>query len=373
MKKLPQRPLWAEIDLKAIKNNINGIKKISAPAKLMSVVKANAYGHGALRIAQTIENDTDFFGVAITAEALELRNGGIEKDILILGWTPREDFEICLQEKITLTIFDYEDAVFLNELAGKMQLEARIHLKIDTGMSRLGFLPDDDGLDKVAKILQFENIYSQGIFSHLSKADELEKTFALKQLEIFKDFLKRLEEKTGKSIPLKHMANSAAILHLPQAHLDMVRAGIILYGLRPSKEVNLEGLNFQPVMTLKAKISRVELLRAGTLISYGGSYKTDREELVGTVPAGYADGYSRLLSGKGQVIFRGERVPILGRICMDQFMVDLSNFPDAQRGQELILLGPGQSADDLAEKLSTINYEITCMISSRVPRVYTDL
>lgn len=370
MKELPERPLWAQIDLGAIKNNISQIKKLTGLAKLMSVVKADAYGHGALKIAQTIENDTDYFAVAITAEALELREGGIKKDILILGWTPREDFASCLQEKISLTIFDYEDALFLNDLAGKMQVKAKVHLKIDTGMGRIGFLPDQEGLKDAARILELENIYPEGIFSHLSKADELDKSHSLNQLEIFKNFTEKLEKRTGKVIPLKHIANSAAILQLPQTHLDMVRAGIIIYGLQPSSEVNLAGLNFQPVMTLKAKLSRVQLLPAGSLISYGGCWKTQKEQLVGTVPAGYADGYTRLLSDKGQAVFRGEKIKIIGRICMDQFMVDLSDFPDAKKGQELILLGPGQTADDLAQKLGTINYEITCMISPRVPRLY---
>ena len=366
---MSHRPLWAEINLQAVKNNMKIVKELADQAKIISVVKANAYGHGAVEIARAIYDDSDYFAVAITSEAIELREAGIEKDILIMGWIPSEDFALCLEKDIILTIYDYEEALLLNDQARVLGKKARVHLKIDTGMGRLGLLPNEKGLAQGVKIMQLENIIIEGVFSHFSKADEEDKSYSLKQMEIFSSFIEKLEALSAKKIPLKHLANSAAILDLPQSHFDAVRAGIILYGLEPSDQTSFKNYAFQPVMTLKARLSRVERIEKGSLISYGGSYQTAEDKILATVPAGYADGYSRLLNGKGQVVFQGKKLDIVGKICMDQFMIDISEFPEAKKGQEIILLGQGQTAEDLARKLGTINYEVTCMISSRVPRI----
>lgn len=368
------RPVWAEIDLKAIKNNIKEIKKKVGKKRIVAVIKANAYGHGAIETARALqEENIDIFAVAILEEALELRRAGFKEDILILGWTPPEDFLQCLENNITICLYDYEEALILNNVAKKIGVQGKIHIKVDTGMTRIGYIPNIRNLAEIIMIMNLENIFVEGIFSHLSKADEKDKSYAKKQLKIFSDFVNKIEEESGKEIPWKHISNSAAILDIPEAHFNMVRAGIIIYGLKPSAEVNFEDDKFIPAMTLKARLSRVERVPKETLVSYGGVFKTTKETIIGTIPIGYADGYTRLLTGKGQVLIKGEKKDILGKICMDQCMVDLSGLEEVKKGDEVILIGGGkngESADDIAEKLGTINYEVVCMISERVPRKY---
>ena len=365
------RPLWAEIDLGAIRNNINEIRKMSGNSRIMAVIKADAYGHGAVETAKVLaEEGIDFFAVAILEEALELRRAGFSQDILILGWTPPEDFDNCLTNKITLCIYDQEEAEILNSRAKELKITGKVHLKIDTGMTRIGFLPTKENLLKIKNLMNLENLFVEGIFSHLSKADEKDKSYSKSQIDIFSRFVKDIETLTKKEIPLKHIANSAAILDIPEAHFNLVRAGIILYGLKPSDEVAFDEKKFIPAMTLKARFSRVEKISPGTKVSYGGVYRTEKEIVLGTIPAGYADGYTRLLTGKGEIVVKGKKAKILGKICMDQCMADISDIPGIKKGDELILMGPGESADDIAKKLGTINYEVVCMISSRVPRMY---
>lgn len=374
MDSLFNRPVWAEIDLKSIKNNVKEIKKIVLDKRIIAVIKANAYGHGAIEVAKTLkEEGIDFFAVAILEEALELRRAKFDEDILILGWTPSEDFQKALENNIKLCIYDYEEAKVLNELGKKIGIKGNVHIKVDTGMTRIGFLPSEKSINEIVDIMRMENIVVEGIFSHLSKADEKEKTYAKKQLNEFSEFVSQIEEKSGTNIPWKHIANSASILDIPEAHFNMVRAGIILYGLRPSNEVFFDNRNFIPALSLKAKLSRVEIIPGNRLVSYGGIFETEKDTKIGTIPIGYADGYTRLLTEKGQVIIKGEKRNILGKICMDQCMVDLSGMDDVKKGDEVILIGGdkiSETADDLAEKLGTINYEIVCMLSERVPRKY---
>ncbi len=376
MKSLFERPVWAEIDLSAIKNNISEIKKIIGEKKIIAVIKANAYGHGAVETGKALRKEgIDFFAVAILEEALELRRAGFNEEILILGWTPPEDYSKCLKNNLILCLYDYEESKILNEKAKEMKLKARVHLKIDSGMTRIGFLPNEKSLSDILSIMNMESISVEGVFSHLSKADEKNKIYAEYQLKTFSNFVEEIQNESGKIIPWKHISNSAAILDLPKAHFNMVRAGIILYGLRPSDEVCFDHNKFIPAMTLKARLSRVERIPKDTLVSYGGIFETKEDMQIGTIPVGYADGYTRLLTGKGQVIVRGEKRSIVGKICMDQCMVDLEGVENIHKGDEVILMGGGEygeSADDIAKKLGTINYEIICMISERVPRKYID-
>jgi len=272
-----------------------------------------------------------------------------------------------------LTMYDLQEIKKLNEAAASKGKKALVHLKIDTGMTRLGFMATEENLEQIAQALALPNIEIEGIFSHFSKADEKSKDYAYKQLAIFKDFVARLEEKTGYHIPIKHMANSAAIIDLPEAHLDMVRPGIVLCGLQPSSEM-LNTADLKPVLSWKAKVSRVQQVPAGTLIGYGGTYQAEKTMTVATIPVGYADGYDRLLSNKGYVLYQGKKLPIVGRVCMDQFMVDASSAANLQTGDEVILIGSqgdqSLTVTEMAEMLQTIDHEIICAIAARVPRIY---
>ncbi len=372
-----QRPVWAEINLENIRHNYKEVRRLVGPTvKVMAVVKANAYGHGALQVAKTLGREgADGFAVAIMNEAVELRQGGITKPILILGWTPEADYERALQHDITLAIFSLQEAQKLSRIATREKKTALVHLKIDTGMGRIGFQTNGHYLAQIEKILDLSGLAVEGIFTHLAKADERDKTYTGEQLNKFKDFVSQIEKKTGHIFKIKHAANSAAIIDYPEAYFDMVRPGIILYGLKPSDEVHLERLDLRQVFSLRAKIAYVKEVPPQTAISYGGRYVTDSAAIIATLPIGYADGYSRLLSGKVQGICRGQRVPLVGRICMDQCMVNVTNIePILKQGEKLTLIGhDGKefiSVDELAEILGTINYEVTCMISERVPRIY---
>lgn len=376
MKILLKRPVWAEINLQAIKNNVLEIRKIVDKKRIMAIIKANAYGHGSVEIAKTlIEEGIDFFGVAILEEALELRRKGFTEDILILGWLPPENYQESLENNIIICIYDFEEAKILEEMGKKLGIKARVHLKIDTGMTRIGFLPSEKSLLEILTIMKYKNIIVEGIFSHFSKADEKDKSYANLQLKKFKGFVEEIEKNSGKTILWKHIANSASILDFPSSHFNMVRAGIILYGLEPSEEVGFKDKNFLPALSLKAKLSRVAEISSKTLVSYGGIFETGKANKIGTIPIGYADGYTRLLTGKGKVLIKGKKKDIIGKICMDQCMVDLSEVTDIKKGDEVILLGggiAGESADDLAKKIGTINYEIVCMFSDRIPKIYKE-
>ena len=373
------RPVWADIDLSAIRHNLNQVKKlIGNGKKIMAVVKANGYGHGSYEVGKTcIDEGADYLGVAILDEALYLRSQGLTCPIMVLGWIPPEHYREALVNEVIITIFDEKEASLLSQVAKELQTKARIHLKVDTGMTRLGIVANDTNVAKAIEIINLPHIQVEGIFTHLSKADEIDKTYSHQQIARFKDFVDKVEQGAGRNIPLKHGANSASIIDLPQAHFNLVRPGIMLYGLNPSPDVDLKKVDLRPALSLKARISRVEKYTTGTKVSYGGIYITSGDTLIATIPIGYADGYSRLLTGKGEVLIKDKKYPIVGRICMDQLMVDITGDRTIKQGDQVILIGRDKnfsiSMDEIAYKLGTINYEVTCMLSSRVPRRYYDL
>lgn len=368
------RPVWAEIDLDCIKNNIREIKKSIPGKEIMAVVKADAYGHGAIDVAPVLlENGADRLAVAVITEALELRKSGIKAPILILGYTPTNFTLELINGNLEQTVYSLEYAQEISKIAKEHGKKVGIHIAVDTGMGRLGFLPTEKSLKEVEEISKLENIKIKGIFTHFSSADEKDKEYTHLQISKFNNFIQVLEDR-GIELGCKHVSNSAAILDLEEANYDAVRPGIILYGYYPSSEVNRKKIKLMPALTLKSQIVHVKTLAKGEYISYGRKFRTERESIIATLPIGYADGYTRALYGKALVIVNGQLAPIVGRICMDQCMIDVTDVGPAKVGDEVILLGKEKDvkfdADDIAEVLDTINYEIVCMIGRRVPRVY---
>lgn len=369
------RPVWAEINLQAVGHNLREIRRIiPSHTKIMAIVKANAYGHGAGAVVpKLLEAGADYLGVAILAEALEMREQGIKAPILILGYTGEEYYPLVVKYELTQTIFSLRQAESLSKAAVSLNKKVKVHLKIDTGMGRIGFLVTPQAVKEVEEIAQLPGLELEGIFTHLANADAGDKSYCRFQLDNFFWFVRQVEQ-AGIKIKYKHVANSAAIIDLPQCHLDLVRPGIMLYGLYPSKEVAQSKVKLVPAMSLKARITHLKEVGPGTSISYGCTYTTKEKALIATLPLGYADGYTRLLSNKGMALVRGRKVPVVGRICMDQCMLNVSNVPGVALGDEVVLLGrqgtASISADELAELIGTINYEVLCMLSSRVPRIY---
>lgn len=368
------RPVWAEIDLDKIALNMKNIKKLVNNKDVIAVIKADAYGHGALDIAPVlIENGASRFAVAVITEALELINGGIKCPIMILGYTPLEFGEDLINNNIEQTVYDLNYAKKLSEIAIKLGKTAKIHIALDTGMGRIGFIPNEESLKDVLEISKLKGIEIVGIFTHFSTSDEKDKEYTNMQFKKIKDFNEELI-KNGLNIKIKHVSNSGAIIDLPETYLDAVRAGIILYGYYPSNEVKKEQLKIEPALTLKTKVAHIKTLDKDMYVSYGRKFKTNRESIIATIPIGYADGYSRSLSGKAKVIINGKFANVVGRICMDQCMVDVTDIGDVKVGDEVILLGEDNglkfNADDMAEIMETINYEVLCMLKHRVPRVY---
>lgn len=373
MKKI-LRPAWAEIDLDAIAYNTRNIKKLIGDKDLIAVVKANCYGHGVIDIIPTLlENGASRFAVAMISEALEIRDNKITAPVMILGFTPLYLGEELINNNIEQTVYDLDYAKELSKIALTLNKKAKIHIAIDTGMGRIGFLPNEKSIDNITEICSLEGIEVIGIFTHFSTSDEKDKQYSHEQFTKMLSVMDTLK-KRGIDIPLKHVANSGAIIDLPDTYLDAVRAGIILYGYYPSDEIDKNNLALKPALTLKATITNVKTLEKDMYVSYGRTFKTSNETIVATIPVGYADGYLRKLAENGKVIIKGEFAPIIGRICMDQFMIDVTNIPDVKIGDEVILLGEKNglkyNADDMAKKLDTINYEVTCMLKSRLPRVY---
>lgn len=373
MKKI-LRPAWAEIDLDAIAYNTRNIKKLIGDKDLIAVVKANCYGHGVIDIIPTLlENGASRFAVAMISEALEIRDNKITAPVMILGFTPLYLGEELINNNIEQTVYDLDYAKELSKIALTLNKKAKIHIAIDTGMGRIGFLPNEKSIDNITEICSLEGIEVIGIFTHFSTSDEKDKEYSHEQFTKMLSVMDTLK-KRGIDIPLKHVANSGAIIDLPDTYLDAVRAGIILYGYYPSDEIDKNNLALKPALTLKATITNVKTLEKDMYVSYGRTFKTSNETIVATIPVGYADGYLRKLAENGKVIIKGEFAPIIGRICMDQFMIDVTNIPDVKIGDEVILLGEKNglkyNADDMAKKLDTINYEVTCMLKSRLPRVY---
>ena len=368
------RPVWVEVDLDALEYNVKNIKNLINNKDMIAVVKADAYGHGALDIIPTlIKNGVNRLAVAVIAEAIEFRKKNINIPIMILGSTPLEYSEELINYDIEQTVFNLEYAEELSKIAVKMGKRAKVHIALDTGMGRIGFLQNEKSINEVEKICRLKGIEVIGIFTHFATADEENKEYSNYQFNKFTSFIKELERR-GIHIPIKHCSNSGAIMDLPETYLDAVRAGIILYGYYPSNEVNKEVLDLKPVLSLKAKISHVKELDKDMYISYGRTFKTEKKSVIATIPIGYADGYSRLLSGKVKVIVNGKLANVVGRICMDQCMVDVTDVGNVKVSDEVTLLGNDGdikfNADDIAEIMGTINYEILCMIKQRIPRVY---
>jgi len=361
-----------KIDLDVIARNFDAVKK-KAGVGVMAIVKADAYGHGAIQVARLLQDKCSFFGVSSMLEAMELRQAGLNNPILILGHTPISAFPLAIEQGIRPAIFHFNDAAALSEAAQKAGHTALFHLAVDTGMSRLGFQATEESLDICEKIVQLPGIQAEGLFSHFATADAADLTRSRKQAALFDWFDKELK-KRGIHIPIRHLDNSAGLMNFDR-HYEMVRSGIVTYGMYPSEEVSPELLTLEPALQFLSRISHIKTLPAGREISYGGTYVTTKPTKVATVPVGYADGYRRSLSGKFHVLIRGKKAPILGRICMDMMLVDVSDIPDVSINDQVVLVGRSGdeviTMEDIAEAAGSFNYEFVCGISRRVPRIYT--
>lgn len=365
--------IYAGINIDNLRYNVKTMKSLVKPdMKVLLVIKADAYGHGSVEVAKRTLDLADYFGVATIDEAVELRNAGIDTPILIIGYTDRDNYDKLIAYNITQAVFDVEECKILSELALSKGKKAKVHIKVDTGMSRIGFLTDDNGVNEAAKLKELEGLDIEGIFTHYAKADEFDKTAALGQKDKFKWFIEELEKK-GMSFAIKHIDNSAGTMELKDNEFDMIRLGIVTYGLYPSDEVD-KSVIIKPVMSLVAHIAHIKTLPAGVGVSYGWTFVTDKETRIATVTVGYADGYPRAQSGRGRVIIHGKYAPILGRVCMDQIMVDVTDIPEAKLRDEVILIGSSEDAcitvEEVAEPAASFNYELVCNIARRVPRVY---
>lgn len=365
------RNVWAEVDLSAIAHNVQETRKTLKPnTKICAVVKADAYGHGAVPVATAaLAAGVNYLAVSMTQEALELREAGIMAPILILGAQTPEHEKALVDNNITQAVFDLKSAEALSAAAIQDNKIAKVHLAVDTGMNRIGCRPSEAG--ELAKAISaLPHVELEGVFSHFAMADEADKTYSHMQVERFKEALKNIED-AGVKIPIVHLDNSAGITELPECQFNMVRQGITLYGWWPSREVK-QCLDLKPVMTLKAEIVFIKDIPVGEKVSYGCTFTTERPTRLATLPLGYADGISRKLSNKGYVSIRGYKAPIVGRVCMDQLMVDVTDVPNASVGDEAIIFGGGEiSLDTVADWMETINYEVICLLSTRIPRKYT--
>lgn len=363
----------AKIDLDAVEYNYNSTRaKLPQGCKLLGVIKADAYGHGAVELARFLENKCDFFGVACIEEAVELKKADIKTPILILGYVAPAFYDLVVKYDIRIPVFSYDTAKALSDEAVKQGKTVPFHFCIDTGMSRIGFQVNEESADVCKLICALPNIEAEGLFSHFATADESDLTKALAQREKYKAFVEMLEGR-GIQIPIKHLNNSAGIMNFDE-YFDMCRMGIILYGLYPSEEVDKSLLDIKPVMSWLTHISHIKTLEAGREVSYGGTFKTTELRVIATIPVGYADGYPRCLSNKGRVIINGQYAPIVGRVCMDQFMVDVTDVDGAELDSTVTLVGKDGDAELSMEEVSnaaySFNYELPCRVARRVPRTY---
>lgn len=368
--------VYAGIDLDAVRYNMESMhKNINKDTKMIAVVKTNGYGHGAMRISREVEDLPYLWGFAVATvdEARELLDDGRRKPILILGITFPDQFESIVEDDIRPAISSFEAAKALSEVAVSKKKVCSVHIAIDTGMSRIGFQVTKESAEIIAQIASLPNINIEGIFTHFARADEASKDATYAQMKLFQEMIAMLEQK-GVKIPLHHCSNSAGIVEIPDANMNLVRAGITMYGAWPSEEVKKDIIDIHPVMSLKSHIVFIKNLEAGRQISYGGIYETKQPRRIATIPVGYGDGYARSLSNKGYVLIHGRKAPICGRVCMDQFMVDVTDIPDAKEGDTVTLLGRDQDACITLEELGALsgrfNYEFACLITPRVPRVY---
>lgn len=365
---------YTVIDENIVRDNLLSMKKLIEPGvKILAVIKADAYGHGAVRIAECINDDCDYFGVATVDEAIELRNAGIVKGILILGYSAHEEYFDIIEHDITPVIYRYEDAYILNTLAARRNKRVKIHLAVDTGMGRIGFRNREDEIKDADRIFELSNLMVEGIFSHFSCADDKEKTKTEQQAESFEDFLENMKNSGG--IAIRHISNSAGIINY-NYHYDMVRDGISLYGYYPSEFTDKTKLAICPALEWHAHITNIKTVERGDTISYGATFTADKKMKVATVSVGYADGYSRKMSNKGKVLIGGAFAPVIGRVCMDQIMVDVTGIDGIKIEDDVVLMGrQGENvitADDIAGWTETISYEVLCDVGRRVVRTYKD-
>ena len=366
----------AVVSLDAVAHNFGEMKKnIAKGTKIIAVIKADGYGHGAEAIARLVHGYSYIWGFAVATaeEALQLRAFGVTKPILILGIVFEEYFPDMVEQEIRLTVSEYSMAEQLSEEAVRQEKTVHIHIGLDTGMSRIGFADTEESVQEIKKITELPNVEVEGLFTHFARADETDISSAEKQLERYVAF-ERLLYKNGIRIPMKHCSNSAGIIRMPKANMDAVRAGITIYGIYPSTEVERDIVKLLPAMELKSHVSYVKELKAGTSVSYGGTFTAQKNMKVATIPAGYADGYPRSLSNKGWVLIHGKKAPVIGRICMDQFMVDVTEIPEVQTGDEITLAGKDGdevlSLETLGDLSGRFSYEFACDIGKRVPRIY---
>lgn len=366
----------ADIDLDAFEHNLDEIRRaIKKDTGIVAVIKTDGYGHGAVELAKILEQYEGVWGYAVATaeEGCILRNHHMKKPILILGYVFEDQYQEVIEHNISFTIFSYEDAEKISDLAVSMGKTAAIHIKLDTGMSRIGFAVTKENAKQIARIASLPNLHIEGIFSHFARADETDKKHTLKQAEAYNEMIAWLDG-LGVAIPLHHVSNSAAIMDLPEYNMNLVRAGIILYGLMPSDEVNKDNMDLKPLLSLRSRIVMVKELEAGIPVSYGGTYQTKGKEVIATVPVGYGDGYPRSLSNKGYVLVHGQRAPICGRVCMDQFMIDVTGISNVKPGDMVTLVGQdGENRitmEEVGELSGRFNYEFACDLGKRIPRIY---
>lgn len=367
--------VWAEIDLDAIEQNIREMKRnMTDDCKMMAVLKSDGYGHGAVPIATDLEEMSEIYGYAMATvdEAIELRKAGLKKPILILGYTFPDRYGEVVSENIIPTIVSYEMAAAYDDEAKKQGKILPVHIKLDTGMGRLGFPMSRDAVDEIEKISKLSNLTIEGIFTHFARADEEDKDPTREQIELFEQMIAELEDRNI-TFPIRHASNSAGILEMPEANFDMTRAGISLYGLYPSEEIDAS-FPLKPALSLYSRIASIKEFEAGCPISYGGTFVTDEKTTVAVVPVGYGDGYARHLSGNGYVLVNGHKAPIIGRICMDQFMIDITDMENVTLGTLVTLVGKAGKHRITLEKLGDMsgrfNYEFACCLGNRIPRIY---
>ncbi len=367
--------IYANVDLDKLEDNITTMESLrNREVPILAVIKSNAYGHGAVALSKVLENNPHVcgFAVATAEEAMELRDAGIKKMILVLGFVFPKDYERLILEDVRFCVFRLDLAMEINEAARNLGKKAKIHIKLDTGMGRIGFVPSKDAEEEILKISQLDYVEIEGIFTHFARADESDKSFTLKQFDKFKNMVDALE-KRGISFAIKHCANSAVTMSMPELGMDMLRAGITLYGLCPSEE---EGPQYplKPILSLYSHIVHLKTIQPGDTVSYGGTYVAEEERLVATVPVGYADGYPRSLSSIGSVLIRGQRAPIIGRVCMDQFMVDVTDISDVSLLDQVTLIGTDGdekiTMEEIGELSGRFNYELACDLGNRIPRFF---
>ncbi len=366
--------VYADIDLDIISDNVDALMKLTpAGTGAVAVVKADGYGHGDVAVAKAVYSKVCMYAVATLDEAVNLRENGIDKPILILGFVNVDEYETLVKNHVTATVFDYETAAELDEVAERLGMKALCHIKVDTGMRRIGLEPDDSGIEIVKNIKRLGNLDVQGIFTHFATSDEADKTKSERQLSKFNSFVDMLKTE-GITFQYVHCANSAAVIDMPDTYKDMVRLGIAMYGMYPSTEVDMEKVKLKPALKLMSHVTYVKEVPEGEEVSYGGTFVTKRPSVIATVAVGYGDGYPRALSSKGYVLINGKKAPIIGRVCMDQMMVDVTDIEGVGRDSLVTLIGRDGdeeiTVEEIAALAGTFNYEFVCNLNKRIPRNY---